>query len=200
MYTVPGISIRTYFVYSPKPKGAHLPVLVALHGAGRTGSSMIDTWKPLADKYGFMVIAPNGTWALQDSETIYILSLIQHELNRWRNQTKELYLFGHSAGARQALVLAATKPNYFRRVAVHAGTLPVDPVPAKPSVTYTTPIALFLGDSDALFSVESGRKTTRWLDSLGIDSTLFVLRRHGHWYYADSDKINDSIWNWLANQ
>lgn len=191
---------RTYFAYSPRPEGTQLPVLVALHGANRSGASMIDVWKPLADKYGFMIIAPNGTgggWALQDTELLHIRRVIQHELNSRKNQTADIFLFGHSAGAVEALALTAASPNYFRRIAVHAGALALAPVPTKPAVTYESPVAIYLGDSDKLFSLEAARKTGRWLESLGMDSTLFILKRHGHWYYADAEKINESIWTWL---
>lgn len=192
---------RSYFVYVPSRYGLDMPVLVALHGAGRTGASMIDTWRHMADKHSFVIIAPDGlgqNWSLGDADTNFILTLLDYEMKNLQMTRARTYLFGHSSGGRQALVLAANQPGLFTRTAVHAGTLPLPPSTHKPSDSPPThSVALFLGDSDDLFSLDSARQTMHWLSSLGLDSSLYILRNHGHWYYADSGRINDRIWLWL---
>lgn len=191
---------RSYFIYTPKQIESTTPVLVALHGSARTGASMIDTWRPLADKYGFIIIAPNGmnmNWSLTTDEANYVAALLNQELGKLHIKNKDIYLFGHSSGARQAIALAVMLPNLFKKVAVHAGTLPSEVNSNNPKPNNTR-VALFLGDDDILFPLASGRKTIQWLSSLGIDSTLFVLKNHGHWYYTDANKINKSLWAWLS--
>lgn len=192
---------RSYFVYVPSRYGSVMPVLVALHGAGRTGASMIDTWHALADQYSFVIIAPDGlgnNWSLGDADTNYILTLLDYEMNNLQIARGKTFLFGHSNGGKQALAIAATRPGIFARTAVHAATLPLPlegNVPGTPPATNT--VALFLGDSDDLFSLDSGRQTINWLSSLGLGSSLFILRNHGHWYYEDARNINNRIWLWL---
>lgn len=81
-------------------------MLIALHGAGRSGASMIDAWKNSAEKYGCIVIAPNGRgnrWDPARDDSAFIQAAIPHALNNLQIQISQIYLFGHSSGALKAL-------------------------------------------------------------------------------------------------
>jgi len=193
---------RSYFVFFPKNVGPVMPVLVALHGAGRSGLSMIDTWQTSADKHSFIIVAPDGInnqWEIQRDEASFITAAIKDALSQRKIKSAKLYLFGHSNGAKQAIAQAARHPGMFHRVAAHAGTLPLR---IDKSIVNVSPksvkVAMFLGDSDHIFSVDSGRQTVRWLSSIGIESDFYILKDHSHWYYNDAHRINESIWSFLS--
>lgn len=194
-------SERSYFAYFPNTHATEMPVLIALHGAGRTGASMIDTWAKSADKNSFVVVAPNGlnnNWDMRVDDAFFISAVVNDALAKRHIKNSGTYLFGHSRGAMQAIALAVRHPDMFRGVAVHAGTLPYTANnQVEPNKTSQTRVAIFLGDSDHLFTIESGRQTARWLASLGIDSTLYVLKDHTHWYYSDANVINERVWAFL---
>jgi poly(3-hydroxybutyrate) depolymerase len=192
---------RSYYRYLPKNRNDNTAVLITLHGAGRTGASMIDTWKSLADKYSIIIIAPNSInkkWNLKGDQHHFIQKIINKELGKSSMKNKKVYLFGHSNGAKLAMLLKIKEPEIYRAVVAHAGTLPykandvlqeIDPRKAE--------IAIFLGDSDHLFSVRSARKTINWLATKGVNSILYILKDHTHWYYHDAEKINEAAWKYL---
>lgn len=191
-------ALRSYYVFYPRDIKPSMPVLIALHGAGRTGASMIDTWRLSAEKHSFIIIAPNGlfnNWSIERDESDFISEILNDTLVRKNITSNNIYLFGHSNGGKQALVLASTHPQMFSAVAAHAGTLPLQL--KKQETNHKNKdirVALFLGDSDHIFSINSGRQTVHWMSSIGIDSNLYILKNHTHWYYSESFKINERIW------
>ncbi len=193
---------ESYFFYRPENWRQQMPVLIALHGAGRSGASMIDAWKNSAEKYGFIVIAPNGRgnrWDPARDDSAFIHAAIPHALNNLQIQISQIYLFGHSSGALKALALAATHPAEFTSVVAHAGTLPQ--ISNHPLLSADIPkpkVGIYLGDSDHIFSVESARTTISWFSNSGFSTSLFVLKNHSHWYYEDFDRINESAWNFMS--
>jgi len=191
---------RSYYRFVPKRRQNPVPVLIALHGAGRTGASMLDSWAPLAAQHGFVVIAPDGInqdWDMRRDNLGFIQALVQQVATQEGIVAGPWYLFGHSSGGKLAIVLAAQNPQTFARVAAHAASLPKPPAAAVPLPAKQPALAIFLGDNDAIFSIASARDTTRWLDARGFDARLFVLQRHNHWYYADAPRINETVWAFL---
>ncbi len=194
-----GDSTRLYRTYIPKNLDKNgVTVVIALHGAGRTGHSMIDTWAGNADKHGFVVLAPDGinkNWNVRGARLALLERIIEGAVKRYGWQVKRTFLFGHSNGAKMALKFFADSPNRFQAVAVHAGTLPG--VRPKNKATGAR-VALFLGDNDHIFSLNSARQTTAWLDDMGATWRLYVLKKHNHWYYNDAHRINESIWQFMS--
>ena len=52
----------TYQLYLPKgyTSKRHYPLIILLHGAGRTGKSVVERWKDLADEVGLILVGPNA--------------------------------------------------------------------------------------------------------------------------------------------
>lgn len=191
---------RQYYYYVPVGADIHSPVLILLHGAGRDGRSMIDTWKGVADQHRIRLLAPNGerhNWSMQAAREGNLLQQILRAVYP-DMAGKPVYLFGHSNGARMALRLVAAYPQAFAAVAVHGGTEPGLTLPAR--AQRLPALALFLGDRDAIFSVASGRTTVGRFEEAGFAASLYVLQNHTHWYYSDAQRINKSIWAFLARQ
>lgn len=193
---------RLYYVYIPTQIKSTMPVLLALHGSSRTGASLMDSWRDTAESEGFIVIAPNGLnnrWLLGDNNAAFFSSVIEEVLQANNIMASEIFMFGHSNGAKKAIALAAHNPDLFDGVVAHAGTLPIE---AKQGLQVNShsgfKLGLLLGGRDHLFSIASARQTLRWLASMGMDSHLFVLNGHSHWYYDDAPQINALAW-WYLN-
>lgn len=191
---------RSYYTFVPDSVQTRLPLIVALHGAGRDGVSMVDTWYEVAQANGVAVIGLDSKgrrWDVNDDQQAFIELAIKDFLTKNQLEAENIYLFGHSSGAKQAIAQAVRHPDFYERVAVHAGTLPIKDR-KQFLADVKTEVAIFLGDSDRIFSVPSARVTINWLDALGIPAKLYVLKNHSHWYYEDATVINMRIWQFLS--
>src|SRR5438445_4317516 len=61
---------RVYYLYVPDKldKTKPVPLIVLLHGSGRTGNSLVEKWKDIAKKEQFIIVGPDATntqgWAI----------------------------------------------------------------------------------------------------------------------------------------
>jgi pimeloyl-ACP methyl ester carboxylesterase len=104
--------VRVY-TYRPRQCDSTCPIQFVLHGASRTASNYRDYWELAADRYGFLVIAPEfnekdwpkaASYNLGDVEgnanrEKWAFSLIEHLFDEMRDGQKDYRIFGHSAGA-----------------------------------------------------------------------------------------------------
>ena len=110
---------QDYQLYIPqqyKATNRPYPLIVLLHGALRTGVSLVDKWKNLADEKGLILVGPTNwqsTWTLTKEEADTIEAITQHVTKQMRIDTQRLYLFGHSSGGHMATLIAMWKPNLF---------------------------------------------------------------------------------------
>lgn len=194
---------RSYYYHLPGTVRRDTPVLLALHGAGRDGASMLDSWQHSAERHGFVVVAPDGVrgnWHFAQDDTGLFDAILADLFSKHGFKSEQLFLFGHSNGAIKAITTAVSHPQKYRRVAVHAGTIQLNfPNSYRLDAAADSSVSLLLGDSDHIFSVDSARKTTRALQQLGFVSDLYILRDHTHWYYADAQRINEQAWALMTN-
>jgi hypothetical protein len=110
----PAIDVVTY---RPPEWRPDMPVVIVLHGINRNLSYTLETWEPLADRYGFMVVVPHfgdrdfpgsfgyGQGSVRDGrvppDSAYnAIAPVFAEVRQRYHLTREGYrLFGHSAGA-----------------------------------------------------------------------------------------------------
>jgi len=59
------------------------------------------------------------------------------------------------------------------------------------------PIAIWVGAEDPLFSVAAVTETKRLMEQNGFQVQLSVIPNHDHNYYAISDQVNSSAWDFL---
>ncbi len=104
--------IRVY-TYRPRQCDSTCPIVFALHGKKRHASAMRDNWELAADRYGFLVIAPEfsekywpkaadynlGGVADTTDRQKWAYSAIEHIFDEMRDGQKDYAIFGHSAGA-----------------------------------------------------------------------------------------------------
>ena len=129
----------TVYYYKPKNATIYSKLLFAIHGVERKGSRARDNWIDAADKYGFIVVAPefdsthfpNRLFQMGGMENndpaAWSFQIIENLFEKIRDDegltTPTYMLFGHSAGAQYVhrFVLMMEKPRLSNAVAANAG-------------------------------------------------------------------------------
>jgi poly(3-hydroxybutyrate) depolymerase len=192
---------RKYYCFIPDV-GGPMPLVVLLHGSGRNGQVMIDAWKDLALREHFIVAAPDAYnssgWAFKTDSPAFFHAVVEQVKTIHAVDEARIYLFGHSAGAVHALVLAIVDSEYYAATAVHAGALP----PGYEKLLFSQadrrmPIAIWVGSKDPLFSVEAVTATKQQFEANGFHVKTFIIPDHDHNYYLISNEINQQAWDFL---
>jgi len=193
---------RAYYLYVPDNVASKPPLLVTLHGSGRDGLSLVEKWKDIADQEGFIVAGPNALdpaqWSATDDSADFLREIVEQLKGKYSIDTKRVFLFGHSAGAVYALDLSMSQSEYFAATAVHAGSWR-----SNEELDYVhlakrkTPIAIFVGDVDQYFPLDSVKKTEELLKSNQFPVQVTVMKGHDHWYYTLAPDINRNAWAFL---
>lgn len=103
--------IRVY-TYRPRACDSKCPMWIVLHGMARNASALRDTWVDLADRYEFLVVAPEfsqkewpraakynlGDVAGNDNPEKWTYAAIDHLFEEMRDGQPDYRVFGHSAG------------------------------------------------------------------------------------------------------
>jgi len=171
--TLQGLT-RSYLVLLPRttpPNG--LPVVIALHGGGTDGASMVkySGLDRKADQAGFMVVYPNGTgpreriltwnagnccgYAVRNKidDVAFIESVIRDLEKKYRIDRARVYLTGISNGGMMAYRVAAEAPHLIAAVAAVAGSLEIPAAEIKGPM----PILHFHGTEDEYLPFGGGR-------------------------------------------
>jgi predicted esterase len=194
---------RAYYLYVPstiKP-GSRAPLIVMLHGSGRVGMSLVEKWKELARKEGFIIAGPDASdirsWRSPEDGPDYLRDLVEELKAKYPVNARRVYLFGHSAGASYALEMSLMESQYFAATAIHAGALPKDDGDLLDSAKRKIPIFIQVGDSDEAFPLKVVRATRDLLNAKGFSAELTEIPGHDHWYYDMAPKINLKAWEFL---
>jgi len=192
---------RTCSVFIPEQEGP-MPVLVLLHGSGRSGQVMVDAWKGLASREHILLVAPDAYdpkgWGVKMDPPEFLRAAVDQARAKHAIDASRIYLFGHSAGAVYALMVAIIDSRFYAAAAVHAGALP----PGYESQIVSradrrTPIGIWVGDRDPLFHVDAVKATGSLLEANGFPVKLSVIPDHDHNYYLISDEVNRQAWSFL---
>ena len=103
---------RAYYLFVPDglDRSKPAPLLVMLHGAGRTVEMLVEKWKDLAKKEGIVLVGPDASgsqWNVPDDAPEPIYDLVEYLKTKYPINPRRVYLFGHSAGAVLSLGAAA---------------------------------------------------------------------------------------------
>src|SRR5215468_12118562 len=193
---------RVYYLYVPDNVLSKPALIVTLHGSGRDGLSLVEKWKDIADQEGFILAGPNAMdpakWSANDDSADFLREIVEQLKEKYSIDPKRVFLFGHSAGAVYALNLSISESEYFAATAVHAGSWRSDE-----ELNYVhlakrkIPIAIFVGDVDQFFPIDSVRKTEELLKSNQFPVQVTVMKGHDHWYYDLAPDINRNAWAFL---
>jgi poly(3-hydroxybutyrate) depolymerase len=197
---------RTYYLFVPSVATAEhpVPVVVLLHGSGRNGLSLMDKWKDLANKEGFIALAPDAItpegWRAPIDGPDFLHELLSVVKAQYPIDQRRMYLFGHSGGASFALYMALYESEYFAAAAIHAGALRPEDEKIIRLATRKIPIHIAVGDRDQFFPLAAVRATRDALVANGFQVGLSEMKGHDHWYYDLAPKINAEAWDFLKQQ
>jgi poly(3-hydroxybutyrate) depolymerase len=129
---------RTGAFYLPADfASSPLPLLVAIHGTGGVGASMVSLLRPAADRYRFIVVAPDSrrspagdfTWEVPSNpgetteDQSHVARCVQEVLAMpgIRVEPGKTLIAGHSAGASTAAYEASVDDSYGAFAVLHGG-------------------------------------------------------------------------------
>ncbi len=192
---------RTYYSYVPSDPVA-MPTVVLLHGSGWDGQELANPWKSLAAEEHFIIVAPNSlhadTWSLEDDSPEFLHQVVNQVKATHAIDETRIYLFGHSGGARYALALALIDSKYYAATAVHAGALSPQSVRFFALAKRHMPVAIWVGDRDSIFPLESVKATKALFDEHGFQTELFILPNHTHDYDEVSTDVERKVWDFFG--
>src|ERR1700732_1701325 len=165
----------TFIEYVPKTLKPSAPLLFVLHPSGGDASGMRDYSKyefdELADKYGFLVVYPDGfenTWndcrggspfsskRLKIDDSSFIEALLNHEVAVHAIDRKRVFAAGWSNGAQLAYRLALEHPEDFAGVAAISASLPVKENLDCGQVDKPIPVMIVNGTADPINPFRGG--------------------------------------------
>lgn len=194
---------RAYYLFVPDKldKSAPAPLIVMLHGSGRTGLILVEKWKNLAKKEGIILAGPDSsnsaTWAIPADAPDFLHDLVENLKTKYPINPRRVYLFGHSAGAVAGLFVSLLESEYFAAAVVHAGALRPNDTAVMEQAKRKIPITIYVGTNDFFFPLPNVRATRDALNSRGFETILVEIQGHDHSYYNRSDEINRGAWDFL---
>ena len=162
----------------------------------------MEKWQKLARAEGLIIVGPDSidtdAWRIPEDGPEFIYDLIEALKTKHPIDSRRIYLFGHSAGGVMGLNLSMLESEYFAATAVHAGSwrekkefLFMEYAKRK------IPLAILVGDRDALFPLSSVTATESALKEREFPVEVTVMKDHDHWYYDLAEKINLNAWSFL---
>lgn len=205
---VSGGKKRTFYLYVPKSvkAGSPAPLIVTLHGSGRTGEILVEKWKELADKEGIILAGPDASnpqsWRIPEDGPDFIHDLVESLKAKYPVNARRVYLFGHSAGASSSIYMSLLESRYFAATALHAGALKQggQELSLMENAERKIPFSIFVGTDDPFFPLTVVRATRDALKEHGFPVELTEIKGHTHNYYSRSSEINKSAWEFLRKQ
>jgi polyhydroxybutyrate depolymerase len=141
-------TMRTYWVYVPSSYNGshHVPLVLALHGAGDYGYFFAITtgWINLSEENNFIVVCPTGSisyppgfqwniynWVDSPDDVGFLMALINQIKSDYLIDPSRIYMTGYSNGASMTNTFAFKHANVLAAIATVSGrwmtTLDVDP-------------------------------------------------------------------------
>jgi len=192
---------RTYYLFVPAGIKTPAPLIVLLHGSGRDGLSLIDKWKDLATKEGFVIVGPDSGgdgWSMPRDGPEFLHGLVEEVKLKYGIDSRRVYLFGHSAGAVFALMMSTVESEYFAATAVHAGAFrSPDEFQTISNASRKIPLAIWVGTRDQFFPLADVHATRDAFRSKGFTIEVTEMPGHDHWYYDLAPGINAGAWEFL---
>lgn len=188
--------VRTFRIYVPTtPAKKPLPLLLALHGGGGSGSAMealtLGQFNRLGDKHGFVVLYPDGiergwndgrsdlkTKAAQDDidDVGFLRALVTHVSDRYSINKRRVYATGISNGGLMSYRLACDSADVFAAIAPVAANLAVELAnECRPARGIS--VAIFNGTDDPIMPWTGGDIKVLWSRRGTVLSTQATFER-----------------------
>jgi len=182
-------------VYAPlaATRDDPVPLVIALHGAGGDENMFFDAYgagviKRLADKHGFLAVAPRVGLKLNDATIERLLTALRYQ---YAIDTSRVFLIGHSMGAGAAFSLAAAKPERYRAVACLAGG-------PRAQAAKLPPLLVIAGALDPLANADGLAKSCAALQGAGLPVSFERREDSGHTLLVT--EVLPATLDWLFSQ
>lgn len=167
---------REYFLYRPPAydKDRDWPLIVACHGGlGDSPQAQIKQWRGLADKYGFLVVAPQlqggGKLEKIGDDERHILAVVEHVRASQSVSSDRVLTYGQGTGALVAFVTAVGAPDTFRALALTDPKFRVEDLDGmKRALDPYQPILVHYNGRDVILG-KHVRDSVDWLRSHGAN-------------------------------
>jgi polyhydroxybutyrate depolymerase len=166
---------RSYILYEPRDLKPGAPLLFVFHGGGGDGGAAREgtghEFDLLADRYGFVVIYPDGigrSWTgcrrVQNNvasrrgidDVAFIQAMIAQEVARHGIDRKRVFAAGHSMGGQLTYRLALEHPTEFAAIAAISSNLPAsDNMECQPA-NMPMPVMVINGTADPVNPYNGG--------------------------------------------
>jgi polyhydroxybutyrate depolymerase len=166
---------RHFSWYKPSTLSPNAPLVFVLHGSNSTSdqvrASSANEFDLLAEKYGFIVVYPQGYenhWNdcrksadyAANTENIDDVSFIREMIKYFKEQQqindRKVFVTGHSNGGHMAYKLALEAPELFAAFAPISANLPVDNNLDCVKAGHAVSIAIFNGTNDPINPFDGG--------------------------------------------
>lgn len=193
------------FVPSSYQQGQPAPLLVSLHGLGRSHDWLMgyEGFLDYAEEYGFIVVTPlgyirRGWYGSRPTEPADIASYseqdVMHVIDLMREEfsidASRLYLWGHSMGGAGTYHLAVNNPGMFAALAVVAPAPRADLSPTVLHAVRNTPILVLQGTDDELAPVAQTRLWVAGMRGMGMPHIYIELEGADHTDFIASNREN----------
>lgn len=157
------------------------PLVIALHYGGKVtaffGRGMIDKLVgPAFKKLNAIIVAPDSIaadWIQPDNETA-VLQLMDKIIARYNIDESKILLTGYSMGGNGTWSIAGKNQHKFS-AAIIVSALPVS------NFDWQIPLYVIHSRKDEVFNVKAIKQEAEQLQSKGVDITLALINRVGHY-------------------
>ena len=185
-------------------KSGPAPAIVLYNGSGSRVDPLVNAWRSIAQTEGIILLGPtafaSGAWRIPQDSPEFTRDVVEAAKAKFPIDPRRVYLFGHSGGAHHSLQLAVLEPEYFAAVAVHAGALREEFVPALAQARRLIPVALWIGLDDKIVPPEFVRQTYEVFRREGFPVKLFEMKGHDHAFTRRADTVVPQAWKFLRDQ
>ncbi len=192
-----------YYLYVPqKEKDAPLPAIVFLHGSAGNFKSYLWVWSQLAEKEGFVIIAPSYGFGNWDEDGVSVaLQAIEDAKQVVDIDESRMYLAGLSNGGLGVSRLAAAYPEMFQGLVFVSPVMSTNIVDGKhfQSEWKNRPILIISGETDNRVPVDYVNERISRMNAGGIDVTSAIYSDEDHFlFYSQPEEIMQDVANWFA--
>jgi Tol biopolymer transport system component len=178
--------------------GKKYPLIIGLHGAGGSAADYARMWETEADKYGFIVACPQsndseGWWPLTAN---YMIIAVIDDVNKSYN-ISDIFLTGHSAGAKITYSTALWNPHVFKGIAPVSSSFGTF-IPQQDDLENAKGQNFYIvhGENDNVIPLVNAMNARNILEAAGANVAFIVLPNHGHEYPLEE---NENIIKWFMS-
>ena len=192
-----------YYLYIPKnrPDGP-LPAIVFLHGSLGNFKPYLWVWSRLAEREGFVIIAPSfgfGNWLRAGGVEAALMALEDAE-KQVAIDPDQIYLAGLSNGGQGVSLLAELWPERFQGVIFLSPVMPGQIVNSKDFLDgwRGRPALIISGETDRRIPANYVIDRATFLEENGLNVTTLLYPNEDHFlFYSQPEKILSDISTWI---